>query len=72
MDAFLPHYRDRDGIQDNMDNCPDVPNAGQLDTDGDKIGEGQSSLWLTMTRVLFAVNSAFKMIILLFGLLDKL
>lgn len=26
--------RDYDGIQDNRDNCPDVPNADQVDTDG--------------------------------------
>lgn len=25
--------RDFDGIQDNRDNCPDVPNADQVDTD---------------------------------------
>lgn len=26
--------RDFDGIQDNKDNCPDIPNADQVDTDG--------------------------------------
>jgi thrombospondin 2/3/4/5 len=25
----------RDGVQDSQDNCPKVPNADQLDTDGD-------------------------------------
>jgi thrombospondin 2/3/4/5 len=31
--------RDLDGIQDNRDNCPDVPNADQVDTDGDGLGD---------------------------------
>lgn len=26
--------RDFDGIQDNRDNCPDIANADQVDTDG--------------------------------------
>lgn len=26
--------RDHDGFQDNRDNCPDLPNADQTDTDG--------------------------------------
>jgi hypothetical protein len=26
-------------VNDNVDNCPDVPNASQLDTDGDGIGD---------------------------------
>lgn len=29
---------DRDGIQDNMDNCPKDINSNQLDTDNDGIG----------------------------------
>jgi uncharacterized repeat protein (TIGR01451 family) len=29
---------DRDGVFDNMDNCPSIPNPGQEDFDGDKIG----------------------------------
>lgn len=32
-------YRDRDGIQDNYDNCVDTPNADQKDTDNDEIGK---------------------------------
>ena len=30
---------DGDGIQDNVDNCPFVPNANQLDTDADGVGD---------------------------------
>ena len=28
--------RDSDGIQDNKDNCPDIANADQVDTDSKK------------------------------------
>jgi hypothetical protein len=31
--------RDTDGIADDQDNCPDVPNADQLDGDGDLAGD---------------------------------
>jgi hypothetical protein len=30
--------RDGDGIEDNLDNCPDIPNLVQDDADGDQIG----------------------------------
>jgi len=30
---------DEDGIDDNIDNCPSVPNPGQEDADGDEIGD---------------------------------
>ncbi|MBI4822437.1 MAG: thrombospondin type 3 repeat-containing protein [Deltaproteobacteria bacterium] len=30
--------RDNDGVPDSTDNCPDVPNRGQSDRDGDHIG----------------------------------
>lgn len=30
--------RDGDGHQDSRDNCPDVPNSSQLDSDNDGIG----------------------------------
>ena len=30
--------RDGDGVQNNVDNCPDIPNADQLDIDEDGIG----------------------------------
>lgn len=30
---------DGDGHQDNLDNCPDVPNASQKDHDNDGIGK---------------------------------
>lgn len=29
----------RDGINDDMDNCPRIPNSNQLDTDGDGQGD---------------------------------
>ena len=31
--------RDLDGVADNDDNCPDTPNAGQADGDGDDVGD---------------------------------
>jgi len=31
--------RDRDGIQDQADDCPDVPDHGQADLDGDGVGD---------------------------------
>jgi hypothetical protein len=30
---------DRDGVGDELDNCPDNPNADQFDTDGDDLGD---------------------------------
>ncbi|MBI4518127.1 MAG: thrombospondin type 3 repeat-containing protein [Deltaproteobacteria bacterium] len=36
-DAFLD--RDGDGVADSADNCPDVPNMTQQDTDGDGRGD---------------------------------
>ena len=30
---------DKDGIQDSLDNCPNVPNYCQLDADGDGRGD---------------------------------
>ncbi len=30
---------DKDGVPDNVDNCPDVDNAEQLDTDDDGLGD---------------------------------
>ena len=38
-DIIVSHFRDQDGIPDKMDNCPDLANALQTDTDGDKVGE---------------------------------
>jgi MYXO-CTERM domain-containing protein len=34
-----PDDRDGDGILDGVDNCPDQPNMGQLDRDGDRLGD---------------------------------
>ncbi len=34
-----PPDRDHDGVLDSVDNCPDTPNADQLDSDGDGIGD---------------------------------
>ena len=36
--------RDGDGVQNNVDNCPDIPNADQLDIDQDGIGKVSFSL----------------------------
>ena len=33
------YYSDADGVQDNLDNCPTLANADQLDTDGDGMGD---------------------------------
>ena len=35
---FLYDCRDKDGVQNNIDNCHRIPNPDQLDTDGDQIG----------------------------------
>lgn len=32
-------FRDKDGVNDEYDNCIDVVNPGQLDTDGDGMGK---------------------------------
>ncbi|MEO6028612.1 MAG: thrombospondin type 3 repeat-containing protein [Candidatus Binatia bacterium] len=36
---FLPVIQDGDGINDDDDNCPDVANAAQADTDNDGTGD---------------------------------
>ena len=33
------YYSDADGVQDNLDNCPSLANADQLDTDGARMGD---------------------------------
>lgn len=37
-------FRDGDGILDEFDNCPDLPNGEQGDADGDKKGGKMNSL----------------------------
>jgi hypothetical protein len=34
-----PRDADRDGVADEIDNCPDTPNADQSDQDGDAVGD---------------------------------
>ena len=34
-----PKDKDKDKLDDDKDNCPDVPNPDQQDTDGDKLGD---------------------------------
>ncbi|MCT4622445.1 MAG: thrombospondin type 3 repeat-containing protein [Schleiferiaceae bacterium] len=36
---FVPADADNDGVLDNNDNCPNVPNPNQADADGDGIGD---------------------------------
>ena len=38
LDDDLVPDSDGDGIPDNEDNCPQVPNPQQVDTDGDGLG----------------------------------
>lgn len=35
----LSSSRDGDGHQDSRDNCPDIPNSSQLDSDNDGLGD---------------------------------
>lgn len=35
----LSSCRDGDGHQDSRDNCPDIPNSSQLDSDNDGLGD---------------------------------
>jgi len=39
VDIFFQIYRDGDGIEASRDNCDEVANGEQLDTDGDGIGK---------------------------------
>lgn len=38
-ETTLSIHSDADGVQDNFDNCPNHPNADQLDTDLDGFGD---------------------------------
>ena len=40
-------FRDSDGVQDSLDNCPVVLNPDQLDTDKDAIGKCHCSCIVT-------------------------
>ena len=44
--------RDGDGVQNNVDNCPDIPNADQLDIDQDGIGKALILLRILSKAVL--------------------
>lgn len=37
--AEFDEDRDRDGVRNRLDNCPETPNPDQLDTDGDGLGQ---------------------------------
>jgi large repetitive protein len=37
--CVVENDRDDDGIPDDLDNCPDAPNEGQLNSDGDDLGD---------------------------------
>ena len=38
LSLYIYDSRDKDGVQNNIDNCPRISNPDQLDTDGDQIG----------------------------------
>ena len=38
---FCHCFRDGDGVLDEFDNCPDLPNGEQADADGDNKGSQQ-------------------------------
>jgi hypothetical protein len=38
-DDYEEGDRDEDGVEDDVDNCPSVPNSAQTDSDGDGIGD---------------------------------
>ena len=44
--------RDEDGVQDNYDNCIDIANADQLDSDKDRIGNNVTMIF-EPSRALF-------------------
>ena len=43
-------FRDGDGVLNEFDNCPDLPNGEQADTDGDKKGDGNFDETVLLSR----------------------
>lgn len=54
-----PPDADGDGVEDAVDNCPAVPNAGQADTDGDGAGDAcDEPTWAEMRAAFDARDAA--------------